>query len=139
MSPIRTPSPIRSAFGEHVRYGVLIKNYENPESGRYAPPEICDADYRPQWGIEPEQRFTICTSHVERNNLTIRTLIKRFTRLSLGFSKKLPNLQAAVALHVAHYNFCRRHRTLRRTPAMAAGVIDRLWTINDLYDAAMAC
>jgi hypothetical protein len=65
---------------------------------------------------------SICTSHVERNNLTIRHWIKRFTRLSLCFSKKLENLAAAVALHVACYNFCRIHGSLRVTPAMAAGV-----------------
>jgi len=69
---------------------------------------------------------------------TIRTFMKRFTRLSLGFSKKLENLAAAVALHVAHYNFVRVHSSLKVTPAMAAGVIDDLWTIEDLYDAVMA-
>ena len=80
--------------------------------------------------LEPEQRFTICTSHVERNNLSIRTFMKRFTRLSLGFSEKLTNLRAAVALHVFHYNFCRIHGSLKRTPAMAAGVTDRLWSLE---------
>ena len=64
--------------------------------------------------------------------------MKRFTRLSLGFSKKLENLAAAVALHVAHYNFVRVHSSLTMTPAMAAGVINDLWTIEDLYDAVMA-
>jgi hypothetical protein len=79
--------------------------------------------------------FSICTSYVERNNLTIRTLMRRFTRLSLGFSKKLENLAAAVALHVAHYNFCRVHSTLKMTPAMAAGVVSELWTLDDLLAA----
>lgn len=79
---------------------------------------------------------TINTSHVERNNLTIRTFLKRFARLSLGFSKKLENLAAAVSLHFAHYNFVRRHSTLGCTPAMAAGVTPRLWSLGDLYDAA---
>jgi hypothetical protein len=63
--------------------------------------------------------------------------MRRFTRLSLGFSKKLENLAAAMALHVAHYNFCRIHGSLKLTPAMAAGVIGELWTIENLYDAAM--
>ena len=72
---------------------------------------------------------------MERNNLTIRTFMKRFTRLALGFSKKLENLAAATAIHVAVYNFCRMHSTIRCTPAMAAGVIDRLWSMGDLFDA----
>jgi hypothetical protein len=79
--------------------------------------------------------YSISTSHVERNNLTIRTFMKRFTRLSLGFSKKLENLAAAVALHVAHYNFCRIHSTLRTTPAMAAGVTDHVWELDELLAA----
>ena len=83
---------------------------------------------------------SICTSHVERNNLTIRTFMRRFTRLSLGFSKKLENLSAAVALHVAYHNFCWRPRKpgksgrKRPTPAMASGLIDTLWTFGDLYE-----
>jgi hypothetical protein len=80
-------------------------------------------------------KWSICTSHVERNNLTIRTFMKRFARLSLGFSKKLENLAAAVALHVAYYNFVLVHKSLRTTPAMAAGVTRELWTVYDLYDA----
>jgi hypothetical protein len=72
---------------------------------------------------------------VERNNLTIRTFMKRFARLALGFSKKVENLTAATAIHVAVYNFCRFRSTIRCTPAMAAGVIDRLWGMGDLYDA----
>ena len=78
---------------------------------------------------------TICTSHVERNNLTIRTFMKRFTRLALGFSKKLENLAAATALHVAVYNFVRIHRTLGCTPVMAAGVVGELWDMDRLFDA----
>ncbi len=79
--------------------------------------------------------YSICTSHVERNNLTLRTFMRRFTRLSLGFSKKVENLAAAVALHVAHYNFCRVHKTLRTTPAMAAGLTDELWNLDDSLGA----
>ena len=72
----------------------------------------------------------------ERNTLTIRTLMRRFTRLSLGFSKKLECLAAAVALHVAYYNFCWQHRSLDGiTPAMAAGVVKELWTLEDLLAA----
>src|SRR4029434_2283881 len=74
----------------------------------------------------------ISTSHVERNNRTMRTFLRRVTRLSLGFSKKSENLQHAVALHIVCYNFCRVHRTLRATPAMEAGITDHVWTIQEL-------
>lgn len=77
------------------------------------------ADRRPIQGITDP--YSICASHVERNNLTIRTFLKRYARLSLGFSKSLRNLYAAVALHLAYWNYCWRHRTLRMSPAMAAG------------------
>ena len=82
--------------------------------------------------------FTICTSHVERNNLTIRTFMQRFTRLSLGFSKNLENLAAACGLHVAYFNFCWRPRKpgttgrLRATPAMAS-LVKNLWTVENLF------
>jgi len=69
---------------------------------------------------------------VERSNLSVRTSLRRFTRLALGFSKKLDNLKATVALYIAWYNFCRVHQTLRRTPAMAAGITDHVWTIQEL-------
>ncbi len=106
--------------------------------GRYAPPELVSADRRVIFGdIDP---FSICTSHVERNNLTIRTFMRRFTRLSLGFSKKLENLAAATALHVAYFNFCWEMRQnegpgKRPAPAVAAGVIPEVWTVEDLYRA----
>ena len=77
----------------------------------------------------------ICTSHVERSNLTMRTFLRRMTRLCLGFSKKLENLKAAVALYFAHYNFCRIHGTLRVTPAMEAGLTDHVWTLEELLMA----
>ncbi len=81
----------------------------------------------------PDQTH-ISTSHVERQNLTMRMSIRRFTRLTNAFSKKLENLQAAVALHFAHYNLVRLHKTLRVTPAMAANVTDRLWSLEELVD-----
>src|SRR3979411_2476462 len=76
----------------------------------------------------------ISTSLVERQNLTMRMSMRRFTRLTNAFSKKFENLQAAVALHFAHYNMVRLHKTLRVTPAMAAGVTDRLWSIEELVE-----
>jgi IS1 family transposase len=135
------PPAIARIFKGSARHGVLIKNYSNPEVGRYAPPNLKRTDRYSVRGIK--QLWTICTSHIERCNLTIRTFMKRFTRLSLGFSKKLDNLTAAVALHIAHYNFCWRLREpgssgmLRPTPAMSAGLVDTLWSLEDLYDAVM--
>ncbi len=77
-------------------------------------------------------------SGVERFNLTTRMHMRRFTRLTSGFSKKLPNHRAALALHFAWYNLCRVHETLRVTPAMALGVTDHIWTIGELVDAALS-
>lgn len=77
-----------------------------------------------------------CTSHVERQNLTIRMQMRRLTRLTNAFSKKWENLWAAYCLHFAFYNFCRIHRTLRVTPAMAAGVTGKVWDLADLMAAA---
>jgi hypothetical protein len=80
----------------------------------------------------------ISTSYVERSNLSIRMGCRRFTRLTNGFSKRLENHCAAVSLYVAHYNLCRVHESLRSTPGMALGIADRVWTIGDLLDAALA-
>ena len=130
---------VENAFGFECNYGQLIKTYgEGVQEGRYGPPSIISTERKQLVGADDLDLYSICTSHVERSNLTIRTFMKRFTRLSLGFSKKLENLAAAVALHVAHYNFVRIHSSIKVTPAMAAGVINDLWTIEDLYDAVMA-
>ena len=102
--------------------------------GRYAPPEVVSTERRPiTRGLDP---YSICTSHVERHNLSIRTFLRRFTRLALGFSKKLANLDAAVALYVAHYNFVRWHGSIKKTPAMAAGVTGHPWTLEELMTEA---
>jgi IS1 family transposase/transposase-like protein len=124
---------IRRHFSGSVRPGVLIKKYTDKDTGRYAPPPLVGTERVNINGIN--NVATICTSHVERCNLTIRTFMKRFTRLALGFSKKVENLAAATAIHVAVYNFCRIHSTIRCTPAMAAGVVDRLWNMDDLFNA----
>ena len=123
---------IRRHFQGAARHGVLIKQYADT-TGRYAPPSLAGTERINISGIS--DLATICTSHVERSNLTIRTFMKRFTRLALGFSKKLENLAAATAIHVATYNFCRVHGSLKCTPAMAAGVVDQLWSMDDLYNA----
>ena len=104
------PEAVDLAFGPYAKYGQIIKDYRNADQpGRYA--AAGNGRHRAEGHIrdkrEREER-TICTSHVERHNLTIRTLMKRFTRLSLGFSKKLENLEAAVAMFLAYYNFCWR-------------------------------
>lgn len=94
------PDAIANSFGHRVDYGTIVKNYADgsEQSGRYAPPEVVESVRKPMWGIQNLK--SICTSHIERFNLSLRTFVKRFSRLSLGFSKKLGNLKAAVALHV---------------------------------------
>lgn len=123
---------VDTIFADTVNYGQIVKIYEHSQWGRYAPPGISEANRRNVKGIENLE--SICTSHVERNNLTIRTFIRRFTRLSLGFSKKIDNLWASISLHFAHYNFCRIHSTLKTTPAVAAGVVDEPWSLQKLLD-----
>jgi IS1 family transposase len=124
---------VRSTFGNEAGYGQIVKDFATSEQpGRYGPPAMVATERKQILGLTDIDLRSICTSHVERNNLTIRTFMKRFARLALGFSKKLENLGAAVALHVAHYNFCRVHGALRITPAMAAGVTDHVWELDEL-------
>lgn len=127
------PDAIANSFGHQVDYGTIVKNYADGSemTGRYAPPEVVGSDRKSQWGVQNLR--TICTSHIERFNLSLRTFVKRFSRLSLGFSKKLTNLKAAVALHVFHYNFCRIHSSIRCTPAMRANLTDHIWKLDDLF------
>jgi hypothetical protein len=125
---------VEDAFGSKADFGQVVKFYdaEPVGPGRYAPPRVTGVEKTVVWG-NPDER-TISTSLVERQNLNMRMSMKRFTRLTLAFSKKLENLQAAVGLHFAHYNFVRLHKSLRTTPAMAAGVSDRLWTLHELVE-----
>jgi hypothetical protein len=113
-----------------------IKVYGQPEDGerRYSPAEVVSSGKIPVMGTPEKSR--ICTSHVERQNLTMRMQIRRFTRLTNGFSKKWENRWAAVCLWFAYYNFCRVHQTLRVTPAMEAGVTDHIWSVRELLEAA---
>jgi IS1 family transposase len=126
---------VEDAFGMNVDYGQIVKSYEAEPmgAGRYSPPKVTGATKIIISGMP--DRSKISTSYVERQNLTIRMQMRRFTRLTNAFSKKLDNLKAAVALHFAHYNFVRIHSSLRMTPAMAAGVTDHLWTVRDLIEA----
>ncbi|MFQ5852544.1 MAG: DDE-type integrase/transposase/recombinase [Candidatus Binatia bacterium] len=121
---------VEDAFGTDVDYAQLVKMYgaEPAGFGRYAPPRVTEVVSTKING-NPDERF-ISTSYVERHNLTLRMQIRRFTRLTNVFSKKLANLKAALALYFAHYNFVRIHRTLRVTPAMAAGLTDYVWDLD---------
>lgn len=123
---------VEDAFGNGIDYAMLIKLYgaEKAEAGRYSPPACIGT--RRQSIVGKPQKQGISTSHVERQNLTMRMGMRRFTRLTNGFSKKVQNLEYAVALHFMYYNFCRIHQTLRITPAMAAGVTTKLWEIADI-------
>ncbi len=123
---------VDEAFGSNIDYAMLIKIYgaENPRESRYSPPQCIGA--RRQSLVGKPARQNISTSLVERQNLTMRMGMRRFTRLTNGFSKKVQNLEYAVALHFMYYNFCRIHQTTRITPAMAAGVTTKLWNIEDI-------
>ena len=133
-------SAIRDAFGSQVAHGVISKTYSvthlnvTEASRRYSPAQVISVERDVANGTP----LQISTSYVERQNLTLRMGSKRFSRLSNGFSKRLECHLAAVALHVAFYNLCRVHESLRSTPAMALGIADRVWTIGDLLDAALA-
>ncbi len=124
---------VAGTFGsERVDYAQLVKMYGAAPEGRrrYSPPVLLAAVKRDVFGApDPEH---ISTSYAEAHNLTMRTCIRRFTRLTVGFSKKVENHVHAVAMHATYYNFVRIHKTLRVSPAMAAGVTDRLWEISDL-------
>lgn len=121
---------VKAAFlSTPVDYAMLVKIYGDSASG-YSPAEVVGARKERILGLPDETQ--ICTSHAERNNLTMRMQIRRFTRLTNAFSKKIENHRLAVALHFVHYNFCRIHQTLRITPAMAAGISDHVWELREL-------
>ena len=124
------------AFGDNVDYGQIVKVYEADPigPGRYSPPHVVAAERAAINGSPDVAK--ISTSHVERQNLTIRMQIRRLTRLTNAFSKKMEGLKAAVSLHFAHYNFCRRHQSIRVTPAMEAGIVSEMWAIQDLLRIA---
>jgi IS1 family transposase len=124
-------------FGADVDYGQCVKVYrhdaaQHPER-KYSAPHFASAYRRPIAG-NPEMGL-VSTSHVERLNATTRLHVKRLSRLTLAFSKKFENFQAAVGLHFAYYNFVKLHKTLRCTPAMAAGIERDFWNIGQLVEA----
>ncbi|MEX2246180.1 MAG: hypothetical protein WEC75_05790 [Dehalococcoidia bacterium] len=125
---------VEIAFGANVDFAQIIKEYGKdpaaPET-RYSPAKCLSADRRVIMG-DPDQRH-ISTSYVERQNLTMRMGMRRFTRLTNAFSKKVENLAAGVSLHFMHYNFARKHISLNgETPAMAAGVTDHVWSLEEI-------
>jgi len=116
------PFAVDQAFGDKVDHGVIVKEHPTSTTVRIARRNVS--------GHGDDSR--ICTSHVERRNLTIRTFMERYTRKSLAFSKKFENLQAAVAVHMAYYNFCWKPKTIKMTPAMAANIVSEAWTFQQL-------
>ena len=123
---------VEGAFGMDCDYAVLIKLYGNDQGPqtRYSPGEFVGTETKIVMG-NPDRKH-ISTSFVERQNLTMRMSMRRFTRLTNGFSKKIQNHEAAIALHFMYYNFCRVHKTLRVTPAMEAGIASHIWEIEEL-------
>jgi IS1 family transposase len=124
---------VEGAFGDDIDYAMLVKIYgTSPESakGRYSPAECTGAKKERITGA-PDPKH-ISTSYSERQNLTMRMHMRRFTRLTNGFSKKIENHAYAVALHMMYYNFVRIHQKLRTSPAMAAGVSAKLWEVADI-------
>jgi IS1 family transposase len=126
------PGAARMYLRGKADYAQLIKIYSAPREGeqRYSPGDVVEAVPVPVMGLPKRER--ICTSHIERQNLSIRMGMRRMTRLTNGFSKKWENLEAAYALWFAYYNWCRIHSSLRVTPCMEAGIESHIWTIAEL-------
>ncbi len=125
---------VENAFGGEIDYAMLIKLYgesspKSPER-KYSPSKFVRAKSHKITG-QPDAE-SVSTSYVERQNLTMRMSMRRFTRLTNGFSKKVENLAYAVALHFMYYNFGRIHKTLRVTPAMEAGIADHVWSLEEI-------
>jgi IS1 family transposase len=128
---------IENAFGRDVDFAQIIKTYGREETSnnrRYSAPDFVSSEKRVVFG-NPDMAL-ISTSYVERLNATTRLHMRRLTRLTLAFSKKLDNFEAAAGLHFAYYNFVKRHITIKTTPAVAAGVESHAWTVADLLEAA---
>lgn len=125
---------VEAVFGADIDYAVVTKLYGTGEEGRYSPVDCIGVEKAIVQGDPDMSKAS--TSYVERQNLTMRMGMRRFTRLTNGFSKKVENLAAAVSLHFMHYNFARPHKTLsnpyKRTPAMAAGIADHVWTLEEI-------
>jgi IS1 family transposase len=127
-------SAITTTLHDRCDFAQLIKVYRATPEGerRYSPAEVASTEVVPVMG-DPDPK-KICTSHIERQNLTMRMQMRRFTRLTNGFSKKWENHWAALCLRFAFYNFCRVHSQLRVTPAMEAGIADHIWSVRELLE-----
>jgi hypothetical protein len=125
-------SAIENTLSDRVDFAQLIKVYRASVAGeaRYSPAEVVSTEVVPVIGDPNPSR--ICTSHVERQNLTMRMQIRRFTRLTNGFSRKFENHWAALALYFAYYNFCRIHSSIRVTPAMESKITNHVWDLGEL-------
>lgn len=126
---------VEGAFGGDIDYAMLIKHYGEPSGQKTHERKYSPADCTGTRKVRVEGnpvKADVSTSHVERQNLTMRMHMRRFTRLTNAFSKKVENHAYAVALHFMYYNFARVHQTLRVSPAMAAGITDRLWAVEDI-------
>jgi len=126
-------SAVEQAFHGQVDYAMLIKSFGKigtEEQRRYSPPECVGCRKETKSG-NPDAKY-VSTSYIERQNLTVRMQVRRMTRLTNGFSKKIDNHVHAIALHYFHYNFIRKHMTLKTTPAVAAGIANAPMTILDL-------
>ena len=125
-------SAVEDAFGADIDYAMLIKIYGAERAGeaRYSPAQCMGARKAAITG-SPDKAH-ISTSHTERQNLSMRMGMRRFTRLTNAFSKKVENHEHMVALYFMHYNFCRIHQTLRVTPAMEAGISNHVWTLEEI-------
>jgi IS1 family transposase len=133
------PDAVEKGFGENADYAQLVKTYSLSHLGsfkqaatRYSPAEVIKTEKHRIAGNPIKE--LVSTSHIESQNLTLRMHCRRLTRLTNAFSKKLENFEAAVALNFAYYNFCKRHISVRMTPAMAAGVESGMWTVADLLE-----
>jgi IS1 family transposase len=128
-------SAVDRAFGSEVDYGSIFKTFSHSELAqqrRYSPPDVVNIKRTPVFGNPVVD--LISTSHVEKQNHTLRMHCRRLSRLTNAFSKKLENFKAAVALHYGYYNFCKTHSTIRCTPAMEAGVTNSPWTVSNLVE-----
>src|SRR6266403_5326207 len=129
---------VEGAFGNAIDYAMLVKTYEG-DSGKKVPaerrysPAICTGEYKQRITGDPDPDY-ISTSFVERQNLTMRMSMRRFTRLTNAFSKKFENHAHSVAIHFMHYNFVRIHQTTKITPAMEAGISDHVWSLDEVID-----
>jgi hypothetical protein len=128
-------SAISATLSDRCDFAQLIKVYRTPQDGekRYSPAEVQSVEVVIAMGRPDPER--ICTSIVERSNLSLRMGLRRFTRLTNAFSKKWENQWSAVAMWYAFYNFCRIHKSLRITPAMAAGITDHVWDLKELVSS----